>query len=987
MKYRDLNISIPAEKRVEYNEKILHVIRAGNGILTPEEIYNAFTGRGGLHGLDFDDYDSRTEFGTAKKVFEQGQFFTPAAVAGEMVELVAPKPSEFIADLTCGVGAFFNFCPNEHNLYGCEIDADALAVAEHLYPHANLTHGNIIHYAPSVKFDLVFGNPPFNLDWRYNGNRVLSQQFYIEKAAELLHPGGMLVLVTPKTFLEDEFSQRQRLEYIAENFRFLGQYKLDLNAFKRVGVERFPTKVMALQRRAEGLAELPYSNEYLSRAALRAIVAEARQTQHSARVKLEAQRAQAQGSDFDYRVKKMLWAIASHPATRAMKHKAEAYYRLLYEQEKPAVMDPEEWQRKKVTENKVLRFLRDIMAKMNAPKFPDELRLVKTSKGLEYRAHGPQSKKQLKAMQQKNWTHGELTIGDCTNPPDGAEPYLRHYRRKAAWLEQQLSPIDEIQPAPKVARFVEDFWLESPERTIALTELQRSDTAKAFSKRYAVLNWQQGCGKTIAGMCWIEYMRGKVDNVIVLSSPKAIYQTWVAHLDEFGREYMIIDKPGDFTKLRPGVIVLLRFTKLNLRHAIKKYLRRHRCALLVDESHRLSSYASKRTRLALTLFRRMRYKLLMTGTTTRNNVVELYPQIELLYNNSLAMECRAEQAYYLEDDQINSEPNEIYGQPFPAFHGLRHWKACFSPAKTTVFGIKKQDQDVYNADELRRILRYTVLTRRFEDIVGPDRYQYHTHTFAQNEAERGLYEQIMEEFYQMIPRYFDSKGYRKDTYLRIIRQLQLMINAASMPHLFGEWTGNGELPTKLNKILAHVAKHDEKIAIGVLTHKALGEYRRQLAAQFPVRQLFVISGEVPFSTRISIIDAFQRTANGILLATQQSLDESINIAACNHVIVESLQWNLPNIEQFAFRFIRFNSTQKTHVHFFYYKTSIEPNLMALLLKKENINSFVRTLEFADEERMMDEFDVDPRLFQWIIEKGRDRNGAVKLRWGQQEIFN
>lgn len=986
MKYRNLNIAVPEGKRTEYNEKILHVIRAKSGALTPEEIFNAFTGRGGLHGLEFDEYDSRTKFGAAKKVFEQGQFFTPAAVAGEMVGLVAPKPNEFIADLTCGIGAFFNCCPNEHNLYGCEIDADALAVAEHLYPHANLTHGNILYYGPGVRFDIIFGNPPFNLEWRYNGNRVVSQQFYIEKAAELLHPGGMLVLVTPKTFLEDEFWQRQRLEYLADNFRFLGQYKLALNAFKRVGVARFHTKVMVLQRRAEGLAELPYSNEYVAREALRAIVAEARQAQHSARVKLEAQRAQTESTDFDYRVRKMLWAIASHPATREMKQKAETYYRRLYEQEKPAGMDPEEWQRKRLTENKVLRYLRDIMAKMNPSKWPDELRLVKTGKGLEYRAHGPHSRKELKAKRQTSWTHAELINGECASPPDGAEPYLRHYRRKAVWLEQQLVPIEEVVPAAKLEKFLRGIRFESPQRVVEPTELQRSDMAKAFSKRYAVLNWQQGCGKTIAGMCWIEYIRDKVENVIVLSSPKAIYQTWVAHLDEFGKEYITIDKPSDFVNLQPGVIVLLRFTKLNLRHAIKKYLRRHRCALLVDESHRLGSYGAKRTRQALACFRRMRYKLLMTGTTTRNNVIELYPQLELLYNNSLAMQCRAEEAYHFEDGEILTEPNEICGHPFPAFHGLRHWKACFSPAKTTVFGIKKQDQDIYNAEELRRILRYTVLTRRFEDIVGPDRYQYHTHTFPQMEAERGLYEQIMQEFYQMIPRYFESKGYRKDAYLRIIRQLQLMITAASTPHLFGEWTGNGELPTKMNKILVHVSKHDEKIAIGVLTHKALGEYRRRLHERFPARPVFVVSGELLFDARISIIDEFQRTVNGILLATQQSLDESINISACNHVVIESLQWNLPNIEQFAFRFIRFNSTQKTHVHFFYYKTSIEPNLMALLLKKENINSFVRTLEFADEERMMDEFDIDPRLFQWIIEKGRNKDGAVQLRWGQQEIL-
>lgn len=60
--------------------------------------------------------------------------------------------------------------------------------------------------------------------------------------------GGAVALITPKSFLEDEFSNGKRLGWLEEHFRFLGQYLLPCNAFARVGVERFETKVVVWQR-------------------------------------------------------------------------------------------------------------------------------------------------------------------------------------------------------------------------------------------------------------------------------------------------------------------------------------------------------------------------------------------------------------------------------------------------------------------------------------------------------------------------------------------------------------------------------------------------------------------------------------------------------------------------------------------------------------------------------------------------------------------
>ena len=56
----------------------------------------------------------------------------------------------------------------------------------------------------------------------------------------------------------------------------------------------------------------------------------------------------------------------------------------------------------------------------------------------------------------------------------------------------------------------------------------------------------------------------------------------------------------------------------------------------------------------------------------------------------------------------------------------------------------------------------------------------------------------------------------------------------------------------------------------------------------------------------------------------------MNIPTCNDVILESLQWNIPKMEQFYFRFIRLDSKELKDVHYVTYKDSVEQNLMVTL---------------------------------------------------------
>ena len=146
--YKFTNVSIPQEQRAKINQEIIEDIKKEPIFkkYNEEYVFNYYTGKGGLHGLNEKDFQNYNEYKKAKQKFEEGQFFTPPNVCKYIVELLSIENNALIGDLTCGMGNFFNYLPREENIYGCEIDYNAYLVAQYLYPNANLECNDIQHY-------------------------------------------------------------------------------------------------------------------------------------------------------------------------------------------------------------------------------------------------------------------------------------------------------------------------------------------------------------------------------------------------------------------------------------------------------------------------------------------------------------------------------------------------------------------------------------------------------------------------------------------------------------------------------------------------------------------------------------------------------------------------------------------------------------------------------------------------------------------------
>lgn len=992
---------IPRDKRAEVNEKILFAIDSGKDLIPKESIYNCYTGIGGLHNLKQTDFSSYHRYAEAKKEFEMGQFFTPHELCRSMVEVLSPTSSEMVLDMCCGMGNFFNHLPNLHNTYGFDIDGRAVTVARHLYPEAHIEKCDIQQYRPEQRFDVIIGNPPFNLKF----DCKLSQEYYMDKAYDVLNPAGFLMVIVPVSFMQSEFWEKTRVANINSSFSFVGQTKLNPDAFDSMGVHNFSTKVLVFLRSSCHIEMQPYNaDEFIPMEELKDRVRKTRMMKQRIRIDLmrETNRIDREELEaFEYRLSKYMYELKAHAVLNRHIEKAEALVSKFRNQKPPknaTNQQIKEWERKKLTTGKVLGIIRKyITSQHSVPR--KEVALVKTSYGFKLKPYAPRL---LDKVTHKAASINDLILGRAELPvPEtvternrlqirAAEKLIR---RKQKQYEMQNLRFADMEEDVNLKEYLDrSTFINKDGEACEFTALQKHDLNLVLQKRYALLNWQQGSGKTAAVYYRARFLLKfrKVRNAIILAPAIATNMTWIPFLSVNRERFRVIRAESDLTNVPEGMFLVVSTSMLGkLRRGLVRYVKQtsRKLCLVFDESDEITNPTSQRTRNILCIFRRLKYKILDTGTTTRNNIAELYSQFELLYNNSVNMVCWSPQVYHENKErEIEEESNTDYGTPFPAFRGHVLFRACHCPGKATVFGIEKQNQDVYNKEELSELIGKTVITRKFRDFAG-EKYKIQTHTVSPSDGEREVYRVIIEEFCRICELYYNSTGdAKKDAGLRLMRQIKLLIRACSVPHLIEGYSGDG-IPNKTKYIEKLVRKIPGKVAVGCTSIAAFDLYENHLRKCFPDRPVFVVKGDVAFKRRQNIVTEFDSTINGILICTQQSLSSSVNIPACNQVILESLQWNIPRMEQFYFRFIRLDSKEMKDVHYVTYEDSVEQNLMALVLTKERLNEFIKTGEVKEQSEIFEEFDITMSVIDSLLVRTQDREGKIHISWGSQRIAN
>jgi len=755
-----------------------------------------------------------------------------------------------------------------------------------------------------------------------------------------MRPGGILAVITPSSFLADDYVRSHR-ETIAESFGFLGQVALSSGVFP-VSIE---TKVSFWFRRSEYLADVPFSNDFQTWASMNRVIRAFRDERQCLRAQLdrEARRAHVVQHDFAFsrsrgpekepqgfmfRVTKMMFEVARHYPENL--GKARVILQQL-EEEKPRNLARELWEERRMTESKALAALRALYARKPAAR-----RTIRTGKHAD-----------------------RLTRAD----------------------EQLMVPMKALSRDPRL-----EAWLERYRQgDLMLTDVQRADLGLMIRKRVGYLQWEQGSGKTVAAIALLHYRleHGQIDQAVIAGPALAIRGTWCEALASSSYPFTVIDRLADLERRQGKGLFLITLDMLvKYRRQLARWAktRRKRLQVILDEADEISNLSSARTRAVLQALSVARYKLCLSGTMTRNNLAESFPQLYFLAGGTRAFLCDAAQVYEQgKDGELIARENPSCGEPFPAWKkGLALFKACFSPSRVTVFGLEKRDQSIVNGDALEQICSRFVLVRRFDEIKGCSlaRVEHEPCTMRPESTE--LYRRAREQFDSLRRRFFKSQGVaRKDAALRIIQQINLLLTISSSPELFPEVGGSS---SKTARVLQLIEGHRDHVAIGVTRHEVARHYAAAVRKRFPDRPVILITGNEPIRARLNRIERLGRERRGVIVATQQSLACSANIDWIDLVILPQLQWSIARMSQFWMRFVRFTSKRRKRIVFVTYSHTIEANLLLLLGAKEKLNRFLKgdpDLDLLDllEELGIDQLEVETRSV--------DRDGLVS--WGSSRI--
>lgn len=146
---------------------------------------------------------------------KKAQFFTPEKLVIDLLkELDIDLNNKLILEPSCGDGAFVEQIYLNNEVYAIDQDKEKTEFIKQKYNNVHTITSDFLKYNTDFKFDLIIGNPPFNLQTSLN--YIDTTEGFVSHAIDLVKEDGNIVFILPNTILRNKKYQNIRKKILDE---------------------------------------------------------------------------------------------------------------------------------------------------------------------------------------------------------------------------------------------------------------------------------------------------------------------------------------------------------------------------------------------------------------------------------------------------------------------------------------------------------------------------------------------------------------------------------------------------------------------------------------------------------------------------------------------------------------------------------------------------------------------------------------------------
>jgi SNF2 family DNA or RNA helicase len=360
--------------------------------------------------------------------------------------------------------------------------------------------------------------------------------------------------------------------------------------------------------------------------------------------------------------------------------------------------------------------------------------------------------------------------------------------------------------------------------------------------------------------------------------------------------------------------------------------------------------------------RKLKHRLLLTGTPTRNHASELFNQLTLLLHGQSFFRCAAPTVIKLDkkNNGCKTEPNPGFRQSYSGRGGFALFKRAHAPSRPTVMGAQKNIPDTHCETELVAFLDQIRSRLRLSEILDHTPCTHHALNLVLSPQEQTAYDSLQKNIRDIARQNLKTLqnavlwGDRKTALLALAHALRMLQQAVSPA------PENDPNPTSKEQAVIRLVREsgNSHTAVGTIWKKNVPRMAAILQQAFPARAVISFDGGDSFKQRAGKLRLLNAAPTAILVSTQQSCRSSLNIPIVSEIIAEALPWNFPALNQWAMRFCRFTSKKTVKVHMLVSVGTIEERIMGLLMRKQKVNKPLAGDDFASETDLFEEYGIE-----------------------------